>query len=266
MTNAVWNLYAIRYGQNTRRTDAETFLGGDPAKPIRGLDFFMWVAVGPDRAIVIDTGLKPEKLTAMGREVVIDPIEGLRRAGVDSEAVDEVILTHAHFDHVGNLGAFPNARFWMQDLEMQSITGRDMTHPLFRVAYHAEDTKELVQLVYDDRMRFIEGDGTYAPGIDYFLIGGHSRGQMALRIETPRGPVLLASDAVHLYEEVTDERPFLIFYDMQEMLDGYRRCVDLAGSPDRLVPGHDPIVSDQYPAPSPDLEGIVLDLGQPPKA
>ena len=64
-----------------------------------------------------------------------------------------------------------------------------------------------------------------------------------------------------VYEEVTEERPFAIFRDLAAMVDGYRRCPALEGSPDRLVPGHDPRVIRQYPVPSPDLEGMVPDIG-----
>ena len=181
-------------------------------------------------------------------------------------AVDIGVSTHAHFDHVGNLHRFPKARFTIQDAEMESITGRDMTHPFFRTAYHQEDVEALVGLLYDNRLKFIRGDGSYAPGIDYHLIGGHSRGQMGLTVNTERGPVFLASDAIHLFQEVDQELPFIVFYDMAEMLEGYRTCARLAGERAFLVPGHDPIVTDIYPAVRPDLEGLVLDLGKAPKA
>lgn len=264
MTTPVWNLYAFCYGRNEHRLMSETFIGGNPNEMSRGLDYFMWAITGPDRAIVIDTGMTEEKVSRMGRTWLKDPIDLLGDVGIDAENVDEVILTHAHFDHVGNLHRFPKATFWMQDIEMQSITGRDMTHPFLRQAYHQEDVEALVRLVYQDRMRFIAGDGTFAPGIDYHLIGGHSRGQMALTVNTERGPVFLASDAIHLFEEVDQELPFFVFYDMAVMLEGYRTCARLAGDRSFLVPGHDPLVTQSYPAAKPGLEGLVLDLGKMP--
>ena len=51
--------------------------------------------------------------------------------------------------------------------------------------------------------------------------------------------MILASDAVHVFEEVDEERPFAIFYDLPGMLEGYRRINRLAGSRDPIVPGHD---------------------------
>jgi hypothetical protein len=44
------------------------------------------------------------------------------------------------------------------------------------------------------------------------------------------------------------------------MVDGYRRLRELAESPAHIVPGHDPLVMERYPAPSRDLAGIVVRL------
>ena len=71
------------------------------------------------------------------------------------------------------------------------------------------------------------------------MLGGHARGQAVLRVHTARGWVILASDAVHVFEETDEERPFAIFYDLPGMLEGYRRINRLAGSRDLIVPGHD---------------------------
>src|SRR3546814_15193263 len=105
-------------------------------------------------------------------------------------------------------------------------------------------------------MSFCDGDGEYAPGIRFHLIGGHSRGQMALSVWTERGWVVLASDAIHLYEEGERERPFAIFHAIQVMLEGYRKLNALAPSPKQLVPGQDPLVTSRFPAAAPDPEGI----------
>jgi glyoxylase-like metal-dependent hydrolase (beta-lactamase superfamily II) len=86
-----------------------------------------------------------------------------------------VILTHAHFDHVGTLEDYPKARFHIQDEEMIHATGRDMTHAPFRAAYRLEDVKLLIDPVFAESMIFHKGDVTLAPGIEFVLVGGHAR-------------------------------------------------------------------------------------------
>ena len=93
---------------------------------------------------------------------------------------------------------------------------------------------------------------------------GHARGQAIVRVNTARGSVILASDAVHVFEEVDDERPFAIFYDLPAMLEGYRRIRELAGARDLIIPGHDHRVTKAYPAARVGLDGKVVRLDKPP--
>jgi glyoxylase-like metal-dependent hydrolase (beta-lactamase superfamily II) len=258
-----YEIYAIRYAKQDRRAEGHTFLGGDPAKMMRGLDFFTYALRGGGRTWVVDTGMTARQATRMGRayDFLCRPSEALARIGIDAARTPDVILTHAHFDHVGTLEDYPQARFHIQDEEMVHVSGRDMTHAPLRAAYHVEDVKALLDLVFAGRMVFHRGDVMLAPGIEFLLIGGHARGQAILRVHTARGWVILASDAVHVFEELDSERPFAIFYDLPGMLEGYRRINRLASSRDLVIPGHDASLSEGYPA----AEGVVLRLDKPPR-
>ncbi|WP_028716210.1 N-acyl homoserine lactonase family protein [Paracoccus sp. J39] len=260
-----WNAYAIcTVTQPGDRPASLTYLDGRPDEICSGFDYFFWVLVRGDEVIVVDTGFSEADCRRIGRQWNGSPAELLARIGIDAAKVTQVLLTHAHPDHVGNLHEFPNATFWIQQAEMESLAGEDMSHAFFRHAYAREDALALIGLLYDDRLRFLDGDGTFAEGVDYALVGGHARGQMVLRVATRRGPVLLASDAVHLYEEARSERPFFVFQNMEEMLAGYRTCRRLAGEERFLIPGHDKLVSRLYPPARPGLEGLIMDLAEDP--
>ncbi len=73
----------------------------------------------------------------------------------------------------------------------------------------------------------------------------------------------MASDACHLYANMETRNPFPIIFDLDMVLAGYDRLRELAESPDHIVPGHDPLVLDRYPAVSEELQGIAvrLDVG-----
>ena len=51
--------------------------------------------------------------------------------------VKDVIVTHLHYDHIGNFDLFPAAQFHLQDREMAYATGRHMATPFFSHAYRA---------------------------------------------------------------------------------------------------------------------------------
>lgn len=264
-----WKIYGIRYTTQPSRPAHRTFLFGEPDEETGGLDYYSWVLISDNRAIVVDTGAAEHKMRALGRDWFGTPSAALKRLGVDPEHVEDLIISHAHWDHVGDLGAFPKAKFYMNDLEMESITGPDMSYKVMREAYHMNEAQQIAGLVYEDRLTFLQGDGTFAPGVDYTLIGGHSAGQLAITVNTERGPVVLATDAIHFWQEVEQERAFLIFHDLRQMLSGYRRMnAMVAGDLGRLIPGHDPLIAKRYPVVEtlPDGSPLILDLGAAPIA
>ena len=89
-------------------------------------------------------------------------------------------------------------------------------------------------------------------------------GMQCVRVMTARGPVVLASDATHYYENMERVAPFPIVYNVADMVRGYEIMRGLAESPAHVIPGHDPKVMERYPAPKPDLDGIVVRLDVAP--
>jgi glyoxylase-like metal-dependent hydrolase (beta-lactamase superfamily II) len=194
------------------------------------------------------------------RDHIRCPAEGLRLLGCDAATVKDVVVTHLHYDHIGNFELFPAAQFHLQDLEMRYATGRHMGQPVFRGAYEVEDVVGMVRSVYAGRVRFHDGDGEIAPGVSVHLIGGHTMGLQVVRVATRRGWLVLASDASHFYANMEQVRPFPIVYNVADMVEGYAQLRSLAESKDHIIPGHDPLVIQRYPAPAPGLEGIAARL------
>ena len=87
-----------------------------------------------------------------------------------------------------------------------------------------------------------------------------------VRVATARGWVVLASDATHFYANLEQGRPFPIVYNVADMLEGHRTIERLAETPHHIIPGHDPLVMRQYPAPRPELEAVVVRLDVMPKS
>jgi len=173
--------------------------------------------------------------------------------------VRDVIITHLHYDHAGNLPAFPNATFHLQDAEMAYATGRCMCHARLRGAFAVDDVCAMVRKVYEGRVAFIDGDGEIAPGLTVHAVPGHTSGLQCVRVETARGPVVLASDAAHFYANLAQQNPFPIVVDIAAMMESWRRLGQLAGDPERIVPGHDPLVMARYPRhPAAEVEAVLL--------
>jgi glyoxylase-like metal-dependent hydrolase (beta-lactamase superfamily II) len=247
MSDATYEVYAIKYARLGRRSP-ENFIGGDPHDTDMPLFYYVWLISGGGRSVVVDTGFGQEVADKRGRQILTPVAEGLRALGVDTGKVEDVVITHMHYDHAGNVPLFPRARFHLQDREMAFATGRCMCHDLMRHGYEADDVTHLVRCVFDGRVLFHDGVAEIAPGIELHHIGGHTKGMQSVRVRTRRGWVVLASDATHFYAHIEQNRAFPIVHNVEALLEGYRTLRALASSPSHIVPGHDPLVMQRYPA------------------
>lgn len=258
-----YEIYAIRYAMRQARR-ADHFVGGDPHDAPMPMDYFTWLVVGRDRAFVVDTGFTADEAATRRRTFLRCPIETLALVGVSGDAVEDVILTHLHYDHVGNFHKFPRARFHLQEREMAYATGRYMRYPRFGHSYTADQVVGLVRLNFARRVEFIDGEVELAPGMSLHHTGGHTAGLQIVRVHTRRGWMVLASDASHYYENMLTNRPFATAFHLGDMVDAYRKIERLAASPRHIIPGHDPLVMRQYKPPRPELQDIVVRLDDEP--
>ncbi|HLH30578.1 MAG TPA: N-acyl homoserine lactonase family protein [Terriglobia bacterium] len=256
----MWEIYAIRYAHHDRAA-RENFVGGDPHDTSSmPLDYYVWAVRSANRTFVIDTGFDEPTARKRGRTFLKSPADGLKALDIDPAKVEDVIITHMHYDHSGNHDMFPNARFHIQDREMQFCTGRYMSHEFMRWPFDAEDVSAMIRRLFAGRLVFHNGDEEIAPGLSVHHVGGHTMGMQIVRVETRRGTVVLASDASHLYGNIERGLPYPIAYNMAEVLEGYRRAYALASSREHVIPGHDPLVASRYPSPSAELKGWIVRL------
>jgi glyoxylase-like metal-dependent hydrolase (beta-lactamase superfamily II) len=245
----VTRIDAIRYARHERKA-GENFAAPVDAHDLpMPLDYFVWAIHREGHApVIVDTGFGEQAAAARGRTITRTVREGLQAAGIDHLDVEDVILTHLHYDHAGSLGHFPNARFHVQDAELAFATSRQVCDAPTRAPFDGEPVAELVRKLYADRVVFHDGDEDFAPGIRLHLAPGHTAGLMLVACETARGTVVLASDAAHLYANLTRKLPFPIFVDEGEYRRAQDRALELAGgSLDHLIPGHDPLVLACFP-------------------
>ncbi len=259
-----YELFAVKYASHDR-TQEMNFLEPPDPHEVMPIDYFVWAAVSAERTVVIDTGFNAETATDRGRTFIRCPTDGLKSVGVDAGAVEDVIVTHFHYDHIGNFDKVPKATFHLQDKEMAFATGRHMLDPKIVKSFNVNDVVGMVHHVFGGRVSFNDGEAELAPGISLHHIGGHTPGLQAVRVKTKRGNVVVASDACHLYANMETGNPYPIIFDLDDMLAGYEILKKLAATPDHIVPGHDPLVMDYYPPVSGDLAGVAVRLDEAPK-
>lgn len=245
-----YEVLALRYGTATTRR-SEVFhryrLYGEPDKEMT-IDFYLWVLRNPHRTIVVDTGFQPAAGARRGRQTLRAPAMLLADVGIDPATVDRVVLTHLHYDHTGNTAQFPRAQFLVDSRELEFWTTSPTAGRLLFA--HSVEPTEIDQLRQLDRHNRVERLGpttVIAPGVQSRRIGGHTPGQQIVQVRTDHGEVVLASDALHFYEELDRDRPFAVVCDLDEMYRGYDTLRELAARPGTdIVAGHDPLVLQRF--------------------
>jgi glyoxylase-like metal-dependent hydrolase (beta-lactamase superfamily II) len=138
------------------------------------------------------------------------------------------------------LGAAGELAFWTSDVAR---------HPQFSRHVDPPAISQLIELEREHRVDRYDGTCELAPGIRAITVAGHSPGQQVFVVETAHAPLVLASDAVHLYDELENDRPFAIVVNLIEMYEAYGLIRGLEHELNAVVvPGHDPRVAERFAA------------------
>lgn len=264
--DGIYDIYQMCFAIGRTRRVHDHFIFRDMHDGPMPLDYNVWILRNAHRTLLVDTGFGPRAAEERDRPLDFDPVDGLRKIGVDPDAVEDIVITHLHYDHAGSLSRFGKARFHIQDDEINYATGRCMCDPIARWPFDVEDVTTLIRRIYADRVVFHDGDNEhFLPGLKLYGFPGHSARVTGVMVETRRGPVLLASDATHYYANILNRKPFIFTVDLAETFASYRRIMSLAGGvPDRVIPGHDPKVRRLFPSLT--VNGVeLLALHEPPR-
>jgi glyoxylase-like metal-dependent hydrolase (beta-lactamase superfamily II) len=268
-----YEVLAIRYGTRIT-TKAESYLNyqfyEEPDSPIR-IDYFFWLVRGGGRTVLVDCGYGAEPGARRGRAMLVDPVAALAALGVEAAAVDQIVASHAHYDHIGNLHRFPNAEIVIARREYEFWTGPYAGRLQFAQPTEAPELAYLTTAREQGRLTLVDETCDLAPGLELVVVGGHTPGQLVAQVAVTGaggepGAAVLAADALHFYEEVERDRPFFIVSDLVGMYRAYEVLREMCEDTGRLlVAGHDPDVLRRFTTRVPglpaDLAELVVDVG-----
>jgi glyoxylase-like metal-dependent hydrolase (beta-lactamase superfamily II) len=260
-----WTVRAVRYATRVTPKSALFYdyaVFGEPDVPFR-TDYFFWLLSRPGETIVVDVGFGADTAARMDRELVRAPAQALIELGVRA---DRVVLTHLHWDHTANLDLFPGAELLAPVAELDFWSGPLATHPHFAPHARAQDLETIARARSEGRLTALSADDEVAPGVRSITVGGHAVGQSVLVVETAAGPVILASDAFHFYEEYELRRPFAICADLVGALRAFDVLRELSQDGRHpIVAGHDPLVMERFPRWAGDPAGLTVEVGATPR-
>lgn len=155
-------------------------------------------------------------------------IKALKDRGLTSADIKFVFLTHLHFDHSHNIDLFPDATFFVSQLEWEYAKNPHPDDVLMPWCIH--------QQLQSGALEIIDGEGDLFSGLSYFPTPGHTPGSYSLQfVAADRARVILAGDAIKYPKEAIMERCDNAFDSIDS---GTKSIQRILGNADRIVPGH----------------------------
>ncbi len=165
----------IEYGKSVL-PESMIFQGGVENK-FRPIVFMIYLIRTQNRLILADAGC--ETMPGFDMRDFIGPVKALKRLGIKPEDITDVIITHAHHDHIECVKYFKNASIYIQRDEYESGKG-----------YFAEEMN--IKLFYDEIQ--------ICSGVRAVKIGGHSKGSCIVEITENKDKYIIAGDECYLRE------------------------------------------------------------------
>lgn len=244
-----YSIQAILIANSPGDSLAEMVIGAPGNEKIDTI-YAVWLIRGAGRNILFDSGFHRERWFKLWTITdYIRPDEAVSLAGVKPEEITDIVVSHAHWDHMGGIDLFPQANVWIQKQEFEYYTGPAWQRGGHHGGIDPDDVLELVRRNTAGRLRLVDGDDVEVfPGIRAYTGARHTFASQYLRVDG-NPPFVLASDNVYLYRNLDEHRPGATFgkADYPANLANQERMIRFAGSPDRVIPGHDALQFKKFP-------------------
>jgi glyoxylase-like metal-dependent hydrolase (beta-lactamase superfamily II) len=244
-----YSIQAIRYATIPGVPVAELIAGGPKDQKI-DIAMVVWLIRSGGRTILFDSGFHRDTFAKdYPMKDYLRPDEAVKTAGVQPDAVTDIVISHAHFDHLGGIDLFPKATVWIQKDEYRYYTMDAWQPGGNHGGIDPEDVKLLLQLNTEGRLHLVNGDDVEIfPGIRAYTGSRHTYASQYLRVDG-NPPFVLASDNCYFYLNLSSHLAGATFSDADHAANiaQQSRMIALAGSPDRVVPGHDALQFQKFP-------------------
>ena len=231
----------------------------------REIPYCFTVLRSEEHTILVDAGYRH---AGRGRELADldgvtlwrDPAELIARSGARPEEVDAILVTHAHFDHLGNVAAFPNATVFIQQREVEQWAWAVSLPPAMdwlKQGVSIEDLTGLLHLAGAGRLRLVDGPcEDVFPGISLVPdFDTHTYGHQHVVIRNESSGVwVVPGDVMYLYANIEgldgDGRYVPIGLAMGSQMNCLLALDQLmqvtGGETSRILPGHEKLLWERH--------------------
>lgn len=176
------------------------------------------------RHILVDPGLPGQAIAARLGE----------RTGIRPEQIDTIFLTNFKEANRGGIGAFPNAKILMHEVEQMGA--RAQNERWLNEAPEEDLDRKGIEADLQLLERIVPAEDQLATGIDLFPLFGYTPGTTGLLVALPTVTILIAGDAVPTQDHFLAAQVLPDAADIQAAQESMREVYEIA---DLIIPGHD---------------------------
>ncbi len=182
-------LYCLKYAESVLRESMFFYKGS--AEKYYPISFAIYLIKIGQRNVLVDAGC--ETMPGFEMNWICSPTTVLEQIGLNNADITDVIITHAHHDHIEAVKHFPNASIYISKKEYQQ--GKKYIPEGFKV------------ITFENKCFF-------APNVKIVEWGGHSQGSAIVEIETKEITHIIAGDECYINDCIKNKIPTGSYYNL----------------------------------------------------
>lgn len=252
---AHWDVYVMEFARSKNQPWVD-LISGMYQDGVMDLPFSFVLARREGRNLLIDTGFMQEDSCnsfprKFGIPTWISPLRLLAEMGLKADDITDIVITHAHFDHMGSIAEFPNAHIYIQKSELLSwyeMIALPKRFGHLTAIIDPDNLRTALDASIQNRVTLVDGDrNDILPGVHARLGSGHTIGQQFVVIETETCRRVISGDCVYSRRQFTGRNNDGVYVPLNNAVGSVweqlktidKMNEELGGDLDRLIILHD---------------------------
>ena len=207
--SATWQVFVLEYARSKEQPWVD-LISGMYNDGVVDLPFSFVLARNGERNVLIDTGFMQDDHSfsqKFGIPAWISPVRMLATLDIAPDQISDIVVTHAHFDHMGSIAEFPRAHIHIQKSELLSwyeaiALPKRFAH--LTAIIDPDNLRTALEASIEHRVTLIDGDkDNILPGIHARLGSGHTIGQQFVLVDTDAGRRVISGDCAYSRRQFT---------------------------------------------------------------
>jgi glyoxylase-like metal-dependent hydrolase (beta-lactamase superfamily II) len=207
------DLYALKYGESYY--PSRFIFSKENIDNKSNLFYWIFYLIKyKDKIILVDTGFDDDNLIKIYEITYISPLKLLNELNIKPADVTDIIITHSHFDHIGNVDKFYNANIYIQQDELKWALN-ELKNP--KIKYFLNKNKKII--TFDDSY-------TLFNKFKITKIGGHTRGSCVVEFGDNEKFYIIIGDEAYLFDNIKKQIPVGTFYNKNNNINFLKSLIN----------------------------------------